>query len=173
MPTNTTMFMPILPKDSDCLTSSESGCMATLENVLRSFKPTTAHRSQALNGQPQLAVRVWAVVRGQIRPVLSSSRKTTFSWEIACRDQPGELPPGAAGPTWNGGFIEAHYTYNPQRHLDRLRDGADARQANPATQKIWRYEGFDRRLSLSDHEQPSGPRWHQEYAIAHTTDECR
>jgi hypothetical protein len=29
-------------------------------------------------------------------------------------NEPGALPPGAAGPTWNGGFLEAHYTVNPQ-----------------------------------------------------------
>ncbi len=29
-------------------------------------------------------------------------------------NDPASLPPGAAGPTWNGGFIEAHYTVNPQ-----------------------------------------------------------
>jgi hypothetical protein len=27
---------------------------------------------------------------------------------------PQNLPAGAAGPTWNGGFVEAHYTVNPQ-----------------------------------------------------------
>ena len=26
----------------------------------------------------------------------------------------GTLPAGAQGPVWNGGFIEAHYTYSPQ-----------------------------------------------------------
>jgi hypothetical protein len=29
-------------------------------------------------------------------------------------NNPGSLPPGAAGPSWNGGFIEAHYAYSPQ-----------------------------------------------------------
>ncbi|HWX92757.1 MAG TPA: hypothetical protein VNY29_09005, partial [Terriglobales bacterium] len=29
-------------------------------------------------------------------------------------NDPGSLPAGAAGPSWNGGFVEAHYTYNPQ-----------------------------------------------------------
>ena len=29
-------------------------------------------------------------------------------------NNPAGLPAGAAGPTWNGGFIEAHYTYSPQ-----------------------------------------------------------
>jgi hypothetical protein len=29
-------------------------------------------------------------------------------------NQPSSLPTGAAGPSWNGGFVEAHYTYNPR-----------------------------------------------------------
>jgi hypothetical protein len=29
-------------------------------------------------------------------------------------NQPLNLPPGAVGPTWNGGFVEAHYTVNPR-----------------------------------------------------------
>ena len=29
-------------------------------------------------------------------------------------NQPGKLPVGATGPSWNGGFVEAHYTYNPR-----------------------------------------------------------
>jgi hypothetical protein len=29
-------------------------------------------------------------------------------------NDPGGLPPRAVGPTWNGGFVEAHYTVNPQ-----------------------------------------------------------
>ena len=29
-------------------------------------------------------------------------------------NDPSALPVGAKGPTWNGGFVEAHYTYNPQ-----------------------------------------------------------
>jgi hypothetical protein len=32
---------------------------------------------------------------------------------VAAND-PASLPTGAVGPTWNGGFIEAHYTVNPQ-----------------------------------------------------------
>ena len=24
------------------------------------------------------------------------------------------LPPGAQAPSWNGGFVEAHYVFNPQ-----------------------------------------------------------
>src|SRR5262249_2639583 len=29
-------------------------------------------------------------------------------------NQPAKLPPGAVGPTWNGGFVEAHFLYNPR-----------------------------------------------------------
>jgi hypothetical protein len=29
-------------------------------------------------------------------------------------NQPALLPPGAVGPTWNGGFVEAHYNPNPR-----------------------------------------------------------
>jgi hypothetical protein len=48
-------------------------------------------------------------------------------------NQPFKLPPGAVGPTWNGGFIEGHYNPNPRLiligkyELDRM-----SRQANPA-----------------------------------------
>jgi len=49
-------------------------------------------------------------------------------------NQPSRLPAGAAGPSWNGGFVEAHYTYNPRLILigkyELLRM---SRQSNPAT----------------------------------------
>lgn len=47
-------------------------------------------------------------------------------------NQPGNLPVGAAGPTWNGGFVEGHYNPNPRwiligkYELNRM-----SRQANP------------------------------------------
>jgi hypothetical protein len=47
-------------------------------------------------------------------------------------NDPGALPTGAAGPTWNGGFIEAHYAYNPQLILTgRYETIHMSRQANP------------------------------------------
>ena len=50
---------------------------------------------------------------------------------IAVND-PAGLPSGAAGPTWNGGFIEAHYTYNPQLiFTGRYELVHMSRQANP------------------------------------------
>jgi hypothetical protein len=48
-------------------------------------------------------------------------------------NNPGGLPPGAAGPTWNGGFVEAHYAYSPQLiFTGRYELVHMSRQANPA-----------------------------------------
>jgi hypothetical protein len=47
-------------------------------------------------------------------------------------NQPNLLPSGAVGPTWNGGFVEAHYTYSPQLiFTGRYELVHMARQANP------------------------------------------
>ena len=47
-------------------------------------------------------------------------------------NDPGGLPPGAVGPTWNGGFVEAHYTVNPQFiFTGRYELVHMSRQANP------------------------------------------
>jgi hypothetical protein len=47
-------------------------------------------------------------------------------------NNPGGLPPGAVGPTWNGGFVEAHYTVNPQFiFTGRYELVHMSRQANP------------------------------------------
>ena len=46
---------------------------------------------------------------------------------------PGLLVSGAAGPTWNGGFVEAHYAYSPQLiFTGRYELVHMSRQANPA-----------------------------------------
>ena len=48
-------------------------------------------------------------------------------------NQSANLPLGAAGPTWNGGFVEAHYTVNPQFiFTGRYELVHMSRQANPA-----------------------------------------
>lgn len=48
-------------------------------------------------------------------------------------DQPFKLPAGAVGPSWNGGFVETHYTYNPQLILiGRYELIRMSRQANPS-----------------------------------------
>ena len=55
-----------------------------------------------------------------------------FLGNSVAANQPSKLPVGAVGPSWNGGFVEAHYTYNPRLiaigkyELIRM-----SRQANP------------------------------------------
>ena len=95
-----------------------------------------------------------------------------FLGNSVAANQPGDLPPGAVGPTWNGGFFEAHYTYNPQLIvIGKYETVQMSRQANPATpndfgdMKVWTvgyrwYPIMNNRAGLA---------WHQEYAIAHTT----
>src|SRR5580704_4327392 len=47
-------------------------------------------------------------------------------------NQPFNLPPGAVGPTWNGGFIEGHYNPNPQLiFFGRYETVQMSREANP------------------------------------------
>jgi hypothetical protein len=86
-------------------------------------------------------------------------------------DQPMNLPPGAAGPTWNGGFVEAHYTYNPQLiFFGRGETVLMSRQANPAIRKdlgdvrVWTV-GYRWYPIMSSR---AGLAWHQEYAIGRT-----
>jgi hypothetical protein len=48
-------------------------------------------------------------------------------------NQPGSLPLGAVGPSWNGGFAEAHYNYNSRFILiGRYELIRMAQQANPS-----------------------------------------
>jgi len=86
-------------------------------------------------------------------------------------NQPFNLPIGAAGPTWNGGFVEAHYTYNPQFILVGKYETAQmSRQANPATRKalgdvsVWAV-GYRWYPIMSSR---AGLAWHQEYARGRT-----
>ena len=86
-------------------------------------------------------------------------------------DQPFNLPPGAVGPTWNGGFVEAHYTYNPQLILlSKFETVQMSRQANAAARKdlgdvrVWTV-GYRWYPIMSSR---AGLAWHQEYSIART-----
>jgi hypothetical protein len=86
-------------------------------------------------------------------------------------NQPSSLPPGAVGPTWNGGFVEAHYTYNPQFILlSRYETVQMSRQANPATRnglgnvEVWTV-GYRWYPFMSSR---AGLAWHQEYSHART-----
>jgi hypothetical protein len=47
-------------------------------------------------------------------------------------NQPSKLPPGAVGPSWNGGFVEGHYNPNPRLILiGRYELIRMAQEANP------------------------------------------
>jgi hypothetical protein len=49
-------------------------------------------------------------------------------------NQPGSLPAGAAGPSWNGGFVEGHYNPNPRLIvIGRYELSRMSQQANPGT----------------------------------------
>jgi hypothetical protein len=87
-------------------------------------------------------------------------------------DQPFNLPPGAVGPSWNGGFAELHYTYNPQLiFLSKFETVQMSRQANPAIRKnlgdirVWTV-GYRWYPIMSSR---AGLAWHQEYSHALTT----
>ncbi len=64
---------------------------------------------------------------------------------VAVND-PNGLPAGAVGPTWNGGFVEAHYTVNPQFiFTGRYELVHMSRQANPelaATPNLGNVDSF-------------------------------
>ena len=84
-------------------------------------------------------------------------------------NQPFNLPAGAVGPAWNGGFVEAHYTYNPQFIVfGRYETVEMSRQANPATRKdlgdvkVWT-AGYRWYPIMSSR---AGLAWHQEYSLA-------
>jgi hypothetical protein len=87
-------------------------------------------------------------------------------------NQPFNLPIGAAGPAWNGGFAEAHYTYSPRLILiGKYETVQMSRAANPTLRKnlgdvrVWTV-GYRWYPIMSSR---AGLAWHQEYARALTT----
>lgn len=60
-------------------------------------------------------------------------RDNVFLGNSVPANQPSKLPVGAVGPTWNGGFVEAHYDYNPRLILiGKYELIRMSRQANPS-----------------------------------------
>ena len=82
-------------------------------------------------------------------------------------NQPFNLPPGAAGPSWNGGFVEAHYAYSPQLiFTGRYELVRMSRQANPSIADSF---GNLDTFALGYRWYPimfsrAGLAWHQEFA---------
>ena len=71
----------------------------------------------------------------------------------------GTLPAGAQAPTFNGGFLEAHYYVSPQLvfmgRYEKVNVGTQANISNPG--RLRQRHGLFGRLPLvSDHVQPRG-----------------
>lgn len=86
-------------------------------------------------------------------------------------NQPLNLPIGAAGPVWNGGFAETHYTYNPKLVLvGRYELVRMSRQANPSIRSdlgnldVWTV-GYRWYPFMSTR---AGLAWIQEYSHTHS-----
>jgi hypothetical protein len=60
------------------------------------------------------AYGMWFVGKFDFDTFYLHGQDNVFLGNSVAANQPSALPIGAAGPAWNGGFIEAHYTYNPR-----------------------------------------------------------
>lgn len=56
----------------------------------------------------------WFIKDLDIETFYMHGQDNVFLGNNVASNNGGALPAGAAGPTWNGGFVEAHYTVNPQ-----------------------------------------------------------
>jgi hypothetical protein len=78
------------------------------------------------------AYGMWYVGKFDFDTFFLHGQDNVFLGNSVPANQPGALPVGAAGPTWNGGFVEAHYVYNPRLVLiGRYELIRMSRQANP------------------------------------------
>jgi len=74
----------------------------------------------------------WYVGKFDFQTFYMHGQDNVFLGNAVPANQPGNLPIGAAGPAWNGGFVESHFNYNPRfiftgrYELIRM-----SRQANP------------------------------------------
>jgi hypothetical protein len=56
----------------------------------------------------------WFLKQFDIETLYMHGQDNVFLGNGVAANDPGALPAGAVGPSWNGGFVEAHYTINPQ-----------------------------------------------------------
>lgn len=57
---------------------------------------------------------IWYLRKFDFSTLFMHGQDNVFLGTGTPANQPLALPPGAASPTWNGGFIETHYTWSPQ-----------------------------------------------------------
>jgi len=60
------------------------------------------------------AYGIWYAGKFDFSTVFMHGKDNVFLATGTGADQPQLLPAGARGPSWNGGFVEAHYSYSPQ-----------------------------------------------------------
>jgi hypothetical protein len=78
------------------------------------------------------AYGMWYVGKFDFDTFFLHGQENVFLGNSVPANQPSALPLGAAGPAWNGGFVEAHYVYNPRLVLTgRYELIRMSRQANP------------------------------------------
>jgi hypothetical protein len=79
------------------------------------------------------AYGMWYVGKFDFDTFYLHGQDNVFLGNSVPANQPSALPPGAASPSWNGGFVEGHYIYNPRFVLTgRYELIRMSRQANPA-----------------------------------------
>jgi hypothetical protein len=75
----------------------------------------------------------WYVGKFDFQTFYIHGYDNVFLGNSVAANQPARLPVGAVGPSWNGGFVEAHYDYNPRLILiGRYELIRMSRQANPS-----------------------------------------
>ena len=79
----------------------------------------------------------WFIKDVDIETLYLHGQDNVFLGNGVPANTPQLLPAGAAGPSWNGGFIETHYTYSPQLvftgRYELVHMSRQANPANPAT----------------------------------------
>jgi hypothetical protein len=74
----------------------------------------------------------WYLGKFDFQTFYTHGYDNVFLGNSVAANQPTKLPAGAVGPTWNGGFVEAHYDYNPRLILiSKYELIRMSRQANP------------------------------------------
>ena len=75
----------------------------------------------------------WYVDKFDFYTFFMHGRDNVFLGNAVSANQPALLPIGAAGPSWNGGFVEGHYNPNPKLiFIGRYELTRMSKEANPA-----------------------------------------
>lgn len=76
---------------------------------------------------------IWYLDKFDLSTFYLHGQDNVFLGNAVRADSPSSLPAGAAGPSWNGGFAELHYTHNPKLiFIGKYELIKMAQQANPS-----------------------------------------